>query len=283
MGTPNGSVALKRSERYGSSSRRPAKRSHAHFEVFDIPIGVMLMEEAVAKVADWAMGETSFARMVAFTNVHMLAESRGNPELKEALLHSDLNFPDGRPVSWIARCLFGQRASQIAGPDFMPLFCETTSAENIRHFFYGGAPGVAAAAAAELQRRNPTLTVAGSICPPFRPLTVEEETQICSDINATQPDVIWVCLGCPKQELWISRHRTQLNAKVVLAVGQAMDILAGVRRRAPQWMHSFGLEWLYRLVEEPGRLWKRYLVTNTVFIFWVVTDLIRGKFRALEH
>ena len=101
-------------------------------------------------------------------------------------------------------------------------------------------------------------------------------------INLSAPDVIWVCLGCPKQELWAARNRHYLNAKVILTVGQAVDILAGAKRRAPFWTHTLGLEWLYRLIQEPKRLWKRYLVTNTLFICWITDDLLRGKFKVTQ-
>jgi N-acetylglucosaminyldiphosphoundecaprenol N-acetyl-beta-D-mannosaminyltransferase len=111
-------------------------------------------------------------------------------------------------------------------------------------------------------------------------MSSEEERDICEEINQCSPDVIWVCLGCPKQELWVARNKDYLNTKVILAVGQAMDIIAGTKRRAPSWTHPLGLEWLYRLIKEPSRLWKRYLVTNTIFLSWIAIDLLRGKFRS---
>ncbi len=252
------------------------------FEVFEVPIARLTMDQAISQVVRWATTATQLTRVVNFANVHMLAESRQVAKLKHALLQADLNLPDGRPVSWIGRFMFGSRVSQIAGPDFMPLFCEASANLPVRHFFYGGAPGVAAAAAAELQRRHPHLQIAGSLCPPFRPMSGEEERKLCDDINRCAPDIVWICLGCPKQELWAARNRDYLNAKVILAVGQAVDILAGVRRRAPAWTHALGLEWMYRLIKEPGRLWKRYLVTNSVFLFWIAVDTMRGKLRAVN-
>jgi N-acetylglucosaminyldiphosphoundecaprenol N-acetyl-beta-D-mannosaminyltransferase len=248
------------------------------FEVFEVPIARLTMDQAIAQVMVWAKCEIPQTRVINFANVHMLAESRSSGSLKTALLKADLNLPDGRPISWLGRLMFGSKITQIAGPDFMPRFCEETSNSELRHFFYGGAPGVAAASALELRRRHPNFKVAGSICPPFRALSAEEEMKLCDEINQAEPDIIWICLGCPKQELWAARNRDNLNAKVILAVGQAVDILAGSKRRAPGWTHSLGLEWLYRLVQEPGRLWKRYLVTNSVFLCWVAIDALRGKY-----
>jgi len=252
------------------------------FDVFEIPIACLNMTQTVTLVLAWATARGSPTRVINFTNVHMLTESRRDSILKLALLEADLNLPDGMPVSWIGRLLHGDKVSQISGPDFMPLFCDESSSLGVRHFFYGGGPGVAEASAAALQRVSPNLLLAGCVCPPFRPLSVSEERALCDEINEAEADVIWVCLGCPKQELWIARNRKYLKAKVILAVGQAVDILAGTKRRAPAWMHNSGLEWLYRLVQEPGRLWKRYLTTNSLFLLWITADLLRDRFRSAK-
>ncbi len=254
------------------------RTSNLTFEVLEVPIARLTMDQAISQVVSWTTTETQLTRIVNFANVHMLAESTRDAKLKLALQEADLNLPDGRPVSWIGRFMFGPGVTQIAGPDFMPLFCEASANLPVRHFFYGGGPGVAVAAAVELQRRHPNFQVAGTLCPPFRPLSGEEERELCCDINRCTPDVIWICLGCPKQELWAARNRDGLNAKVILAVGQAVDILGGARRRAPSWTHALGLEWLYRLTKEPARLWKRYLVTNTIFIWLITIDMLKGKF-----
>jgi N-acetylglucosaminyldiphosphoundecaprenol N-acetyl-beta-D-mannosaminyltransferase len=159
----------------------------------------------------------------------------------------------------------------------MPLFCEQTANQGYRHFLYGGGEGIAQKTARELVRRYPSIQIAGEYSPPFRQLSRQEDEQVCRQINDSGADIVWVCLGCPKQEKWILEHRDLLNAKVILAVGQAFDILAGVRPRAPERFRRFGMEWAYRLIQEPGRLWKRYLFTNTLFMTWMFQSLLRSE------
>jgi N-acetylglucosaminyldiphosphoundecaprenol N-acetyl-beta-D-mannosaminyltransferase len=146
---------------------------------------------------------------------------------------------------------------------------------NLRHFFYGGAEEVAAKAARMLQRKNPGVQIAGVYSPPFRPLTIEEKQDIVDTINASRADVVWVCLGCPKQEAWIDEFRKKLDVPVLLAVGMAVDIIAGTKKRAPKIMRAFGLEWLYRLCQEPRRLWRRYLIYNSIFLYRLLTEKLQ--------
>jgi N-acetylglucosaminyldiphosphoundecaprenol N-acetyl-beta-D-mannosaminyltransferase len=248
------------------------------FQVLDIPIGLLTMPEAVQKVGQWLRDEGSRrCRLVTFTNVHMVVEARLKPEFRDILCQTDLNCPDGSPLSWIGTALHGAQVSQVAGPDFMPLFCEQTASQGYRHFLYGGGEGVARKTARELVRRYPDIQIAGEYSPPFRQLSRQEDEQICRQINESGADIVWVCLGCPKQEKWILEHRDLLNAKVILAVGQAFDILAGVKPRAPKLLRRFGMEWAYRLIQEPGRLWKRYLFTNTLFMTWMFQSLLRSE------
>jgi len=246
------------------------------FQVLDTPIGLVTMPQAIHTVAQW-LKEEGPCRLVTFANVHMVVEARLKPEFGDILRQTDLNCPDGSPLSWIGAALHGGRVSQVAGPDFMPQFCEQTANQDHRHFLYGGGEGVAEKTAHELLRRYPAIQIAGHYSPPFRQLTEEEDEQVCRQINESGADVVWVCLGCPKQEKWIAEHRDLLNAKVVIAVGQAFDILAGVRPRAPKLFRRLGMEWAYRLIQEPGRLWKRYLFTNVLFITWMIPRFIHGE------
>jgi len=234
------------------------------------------MPEAIRTVAQW-LKEEGRCRLVTFANVHMLVEARLNPAFGDILHHTDLNCPDGSPLSWIGTALHGAHVSQVAGPDFMLLFCEQTASQGYRHFLYGGGEGIAEKTAHELVRRYPGIQIAGQYTPPFRQLTGQEDEHLCKQINESGADIVWVCLGCPKQERWILEHRDLLNVKVILAVGQAFDIVAGVRPRAPKLFRRLGMEWAYRLIQEPGRLGKRYLVTNSLFIAWILPNLLRGE------
>ena len=149
----------------------------------------------------------------------------------------------------------------------MLALCERSQATGHRHYFYGGVPGVAELLTERLQRRYPGLIVTGSYSPPFRPVGVSEEPQVLNDINLTKPDIIWVGLGTPKQDYWVASHRSALTAPVLIAVGAAFDFHAGLIRQAPRWMQQSGLEWLFRLSQEPRRLAYRYLVYNPLFVF----------------
>ena len=212
--------------------------------------------------------------MVTFTNVHMLVEAGKSPDFFGMLEKSDLNCPDGMPLVWLGRYRADHSVRRVCGPEFLPAFCKATASMKLRHFFYGGAEGVAEKAVEELKRKIPDLQVAGFYTPPFRSLTLEEDESVVEYISSTAPDVIWVCLGCPKQEIWIAEHRYRLNASVLLAVGLALDIAAGTRQRAPRIIRTVGLEWCYRLWQEPRRLWKRYLVYNSVFLYRLLAETL---------
>lgn len=239
--------------------------------VLEVPIAVVTMAEAVQQVNQWISTATR-AHLVTFVNAHMAVEAQLKPSFRRSLRAMDLNCPDGAPIFWLARKQHGRRVAKIAGPEFMPLFCEQSVALGHRHFLYGGTEGTAEEACAALRERYPGIQIAGHYCPPFRPLTADERVAVANTINESGADVVWVCLGCPKQEQWMSDMRDHLQAKVVLAVGQAFDIVAGRTHRAPALLRHCGAEWAYRLAKEPRRLWKRYLVTNVLFLLFAVRD-----------
>ena len=243
--------------------------------VLDIPIGVMSMAEAIRRVNQWIAVGTR-AHLVTFVNVHMTVEAQLRPAFRRHLQEMDLNCPDGAPVFWLARQRYGQQVAKISGPEFMPRFCEQSVALGHRHFLYGGTEGVAEQASWALQARFPGIRIAGHSCPPFRQLTDEETDEVVEQINASGADVVWVCLGCPKQEQWMVDMRDRLQARAILAVGQAFDLVAGRRQRAPELFCRYGLEWMYRLAKEPRRLWRRYLVTNLLFLLFLLLEKLEG-------
>jgi len=149
-------------------------------------------------------------------------------------------------------------------------FCARSVGPGYRHYFYGGAQGVPDQLAAAFTTRFPGLQVAGGYSPPFRPLTPEEDAEVVDRINATHPDVVWVGLGSPKQDLWMAAHRERLEAPLLVGVGAAFDLCTGRVRQAPRWMMRIGLEWLFRLFQEPRRLWRRYLLGNPRFVVNVI-------------
>jgi N-acetylglucosaminyldiphosphoundecaprenol N-acetyl-beta-D-mannosaminyltransferase len=165
---------------------------------------------------------------------------------------------------------------RVYGPDLMLAVCENSLKQGYRHFFYGGAPGVPERLAIQLRTRFDGLQVSGVYSPPFRPLTPEEDKAVVERINATRSDILWVGLSTPKQERWMAEHVRQLNTPVIIGVGAAFDFLAGLKRQAPRWMQSSGLEWCFRLLTEPRRLGRRYLINNPWFLWLILLQLL-GK------
>jgi N-acetylglucosaminyldiphosphoundecaprenol N-acetyl-beta-D-mannosaminyltransferase len=212
-----------------------------------------------------------------FCTTHTLVEASGNATLRDALNHEDaVASPDGVPLVWVGRAM-GKQVSRVCGPDLMPLLIDRSREQGARHFFYGGAPGVADALAARLGERFPGMIVAGTHSPPFRALSAEEDAAEIEMINAGRPDYVWVGLGSPKQDLWIADHRSSLEASVLFAVGAAFDFHSGGLRRAPLWMQRTGTEWLYRLIAEPRRLLRRYTVVNTKFVLLLARQILARR------
>jgi N-acetylglucosaminyldiphosphoundecaprenol N-acetyl-beta-D-mannosaminyltransferase len=174
------------------------------------------------------------------------------------------------PLVWLGK-LKRRAIGRVAGPDFMPAFCAATAAKSYRHFFYGGLPGVAERVIANLKKATPGLQIAGSYSAPFRDLDVEEDSEGIRAINESGADIVWICLGCPKQELWMWQHRHQLKAGALLSVGMAFDIVAGTKKRAPKLLRNNGMEWFYRLMVEPRRLMGRYFSSNFTFLYLLLS------------
>ena len=169
---------------------------------------------------------------------------------------------------------------RVYGPELMTLFCAESAARGRRHFFYGGAPGVAEDLAKRFAEKFPGLIVAGKYCPPFRSLSQAEDDGIVSIINSSGADIVWVGLGAPKQERWMFEHRERLRAPVLVGVGAAFDFFTGRIAQAPLWMRENGLEWLSRLSKEPRRLWRRYLIQGSEFVLLVLLEALGRKKRA---
>jgi N-acetylglucosaminyldiphosphoundecaprenol N-acetyl-beta-D-mannosaminyltransferase len=180
---------------------------------------------------------------------------------------------DGYPLAWLGRRKgFAQMQRRVYGPELMEAFCEQTAGKGYRHFFYGGTPGVAEELAVRFAARYAGLEVAGTYCPPFRALTAEEDGEAVAAIEGARADIVWVGLSTPKQERWMFEHRERLSAPVLIGVGAAFDFHTGRVARAPEWMRENGLEWLFRLIQEPRRLWRRYLVYGSEFAVLVMLE-----------
>jgi N-acetylglucosaminyldiphosphoundecaprenol N-acetyl-beta-D-mannosaminyltransferase len=178
------------------------------------------------------------------------------------------------PLVWLGKWKSQTKVSRVYGPDLMLALCQLSIKPGFSHYFYGGAPGVPELLAEKLQQQFPGLKVAGVCSPPFQTLTPAEDRRLIDQINQSGADIVWVGLGTPKQDLWMSEHRQQLSASVLIGVGAAFDFHTGRIPQAPAWMQQIGLEWLFRLWQEPKRLWYRYLVYNPLFIILVLLQSI---------
>lgn len=209
---------------------------------------------------------------VCFTNVHTAVVGHQDPNLRAVTNSSFLSVADGKPVYWLARSRGA--VGHVPGPDFMTLALDQCRGD--RHFFYGSTTEVLERLATRLRDDFPGLNICGSFSPPFRKLTADEKQQHYKLITVARPDFIWVGLGAPKQELWMAEAFESLRPSVLLGVGAAFDFQAQVVRRAPGAMRTMGLEWLFRLFSQPRRLWRRYLVTNSLFLVYLAREAISG-------
>jgi len=205
---------------------------------------------------------------VCVTPVHAVSEACADASFRKILNASYLTTPDGMPLVWLAP----PGVERVYGPDLMLAVCDAGRAVGLRHYFYGGAPGVVDALGEKLSARFPGLEVAGTFTPPYRPLSPGELAELHANVAHTRPDVIWVGLGTPKQERFMAAHWKTLNAGLLIGVGAAFDFHSGRVRQAPRWMQRCGLEWFFRLCTEPRRLGPRYLKTNPLFLLRVLAQ-----------
>lgn len=246
------------------------------FSVLGVRINSVQIPDVIKSFQAWIRDRRG-SHFVAVCNVHMVMEAHGNRGFMEMLNSSGLTVPDGKPLTWLGRYRGFNLKRRVYGPDLFQDFLAATSGLSYRHYFYGGHPEVIESMVAMIRLRYPETNVAGYCSPPFRALTAEEDFAMVTKINESHADILWVGLGCPKQEKWMFEHREQLNTPVMVGIGQAFNIVAGTLKQAPPWMREHGLEWLFRLLLEPKRLWKRYLVYNTMFVFYTALELLGIK------
>ena len=204
------------------------------------------------------------SRTACFANVHMTVEAQRDPAFAQVVNSADWVCTDGLPLTWAMRLLHKRQQDRVTGPDTLHNMVKRAAEEGLPIFFYGSTPDVLAKAVATCRDRYPSIQIAGTIAPPFRSLTPDEEEQIIYQINQSGARLVFVALGCPKQERWMAQMRGRVQA-VMLGIGGGLPILAGVQTRPPVWIQRLGMEWLYRLALEPRRLFKRYAVTNSLY------------------
>lgn len=234
--------------------------------------------DVIQQMKEWIREKTG-CHSIAATGMNGIVEGQHDPEFRQILNATDLIVPDGMPLVWLGRRKGYVLPRRVYGPELLLAFCEKTAGCGYRHFFYGAErdPDVPERLAEKLKERFPGTIVAGTYSRPLRAHRLEQEDEIISLVNRAAPDVLWVGLGELRQVRWMHEHRSKLNVPVVVGVGAAFDMISGRRRQAPRWMREHGLEWLFRLCQEPRRLWRRYLIYGSQFIAWIALESLRLK------
>jgi N-acetylglucosaminyldiphosphoundecaprenol N-acetyl-beta-D-mannosaminyltransferase len=238
--------------------------------VMGVFVDAMTCLDAIERIVAWSRQRQS--RYVVFCNVHMIVTASRDEQFMACVNGADMVSPDGQPVAWMLRRLGFRGQDRISGPDLMEKLVQRCARDGIAIFLLGSTEATLEALVNNLLGRYRGLRISGSWSPPFRPMSAKENEAIINRINASGAGILFVGLGCPKQENWMAAHRSRVDA-VMLGVGAAFDFHANAIPRAPAWMRRFGLEWLHRLASEPRRLWRRYLTTNALFIVGVVRQL----------
>ena len=254
-----------------SSMERPEK-----YSLFGVDISATSYAEATEVII--AAAKRGQSAIMTHLPVHGLVLASRDATLRSMINCFDIVAPDGQPVRWALKCFYGiTLPDRVYGPENMLRLCEGAAATDIPVYLYGSYPLVVENLRRTLERKFPRLQVVGCESPPFRPLTPEEDQAVIRRINATGAGIIFLGLGCPQQDVFAYEHRQSIQG-IQVCVGAAFDFHAGSKKMAPAWMQRRGLEWLFRLVQEPRRLWQRYLWTNSVFLFQLTSELCRRGF-----
>lgn len=228
----------------------------ARQSILGVEINITNMPQVTATIHDWIVRRDP--HYVCVTPAHSIMDCHYNPSLLTVFNQSGLTTPDGMSVVWTLRLMGHQDVERVYGPDLMLALCKTSIEHGYHHYFYGGAQGVVEELSGRLNTIYPGLQVAGNYTPPFGEISPEEEQHIIEHIQAASPDILWVGLSSPRQEIWMAEHVNKLDVPVLIGVGAAFDFLSGRKPQAPKWIQRSGFEWLYRFIREPTRMWPRY-------------------------
>jgi N-acetylglucosaminyldiphosphoundecaprenol N-acetyl-beta-D-mannosaminyltransferase len=245
--------------------------SSEYADVLGVKVSAINMALAVNIADQWiAAGNPGY---VCVTGVHGVMEAQNDPELLSILNRAVINTPDGMPMTWVGWLQGNQQMDRVYGPDFMSAMCKLSIERGYRNFLCGGEPGVADLLSESLQSKFPGLQIVGTYTPPFRALSPDEEMELMTKVHRARPHILWVGLGTPKQERFMARYLQRLEVPLLVGVGAAFDFHTGRLRESPGWLKRAGLQWLHRLVQDPKRLWKRYLLGNPAFLWHLAWQL----------
>ena len=245
--------------------------SHNYANVLGVNVSVIDLDGAVEMADRWIAAENR--GYICVTGVHGVMEAQSDPDLQHIFNHAFINTPDGMPMSWVGRLQGFSKMDRVFGPDLMASLCQRSVERNYRNFLYGGEPGVAELLREKLENRFPGLQIVGTYTPPFRDLTCEEEEEIFGQLQTSKPHILWVGLSTPKQERFMARYIDRLQVPLLVGVGAAFDYHTGRINDCSDWIKRAGLQWLHRLIQDPRRLWKRYLKNNPAFLWKIALQL----------
>lgn len=245
-------------------------------KIISLSVNHISFEETIEQVMGLALNKNP--SYICFANVHMVIEAHNDKFILNQVDHASLVLPDGKPLAIACNMLYGKNQERISGMDFTPLLLEKANENKFSIFVYGSADNVINALKEKINNNYPGIHFAGAISPPFRPLTDDEIKDDIDKINHSGANIVLVSLGCPKEGKWMSETSGKINA-VLIGIGGALPVVAGIQKRAPRWMQNMALEWLYRLIQQPGRLFTRYLYTNSYFLFLLSRDYIKSLFK----
>ncbi|MBF0522430.1 MAG: WecB/TagA/CpsF family glycosyltransferase [Candidatus Omnitrophica bacterium] len=240
-------------------------------DILGVNIAVTDLPKTCQIILDWVReGRKTY---VCIAPVSTIVDCQKDQVYRDIVNKSGITTPDGMPVVWLLKARGHKAVRRTYGPDLMLEVCEAGHKNGLRHYFFGGTDEVNLLLIKNLRKKFPEIKITGSYAPGIRNIGDKEPSNVLKFINDVKPDVLWVGLGSPKQDYWMANHRALLDVPVMVGVGAAFDFVAGTKKQAPKWIRHSGLEWLFRLCSEPKRLWKRYLVGNTVFIWLLICEL----------
>ncbi|MEO1377466.1 MAG: WecB/TagA/CpsF family glycosyltransferase [Cyanobacteria bacterium J06635_10] len=244
-------------------------------KVLDFPITALRLNEQIKTILEWASEHKS--KTVCVANVHMLMEAHWNADFASVLKNADMVTPDGMPLVWMMKKLGATSQDRVAGLDILASVCELAQQQDVSLFFVGSQTEILSGMRSKLEKEYPDLKIAAMEPLPFRPLTESEDEELIGKINESGAGVVFVSLGCPKQEKWMAEHKDKIHA-VMIGLGGAFPVYAGLHKRAPRIVRESGFEWLYRWLQEPRRLWGRYTKTIPPFMWLAMKQLISTNY-----
>jgi N-acetylglucosaminyldiphosphoundecaprenol N-acetyl-beta-D-mannosaminyltransferase len=245
---------------------------HDIINILGVPIAAVNIDVAATCIEKWI--EVGFHTYVTVTGVHGIMESQDDRDILQYHINAGMCVPDGMPIVWIGRMLAYKNMQRVYGPELMLELMKRSVKKGYTHFLYGGKKGVPELLRDRLTKRIPGLRILGTLSPPFRPMTAEEESELIKLVDELSPDIIWVGLSTPKQERWMAENVGRLDANVMIGVGAAFDFHARLLRQAPNVLQKLGMEWFFRMCMEPRRLVKRYLKNNPRFVYRVFKKML---------